>query len=794
MSQKTVSTGYEPRWFQQEIHQKLKRFSVLVLHRRAGKALDVDTPIPLATGGFKRMGDLIAGDLVFDEHGAPCRVLMAHPVMHDRDCYEVVFSDGATIVADGDHLWYTETKADRTHREGRYDPETKSLGVGVQARRKGTVKSTREILDTLKARGENNHSIPYAGALQFPEAELPIPPYVFGAWLGDGHSYHAQFTSMDEEVVSAFEDYAQSIGGFCEPTTVQNAGRATTYSVHCNGRAGNMKSVLDSLSVIRNKHIPEVYFASSREQRTELLMGLMDTDGSIDSRKPQCEITQKNERLARDILRLVRSLGMRATLKEKVVGDTTYYRVNFRARLNPFRIDRKSQRWAQGKETNASRARFIVDVRKVESRPVRCITVDSESKLYLASEHLVPTHNTVLAINALIDAALKSTKSLPRFGYVAPYKEQARKISWDYFKEYCKDIPGVKFNETLLTVDFEHNGARISLYGADNPDSIRGQYFDGCVLDEFADMKPEVWAQVVRPMLMDRLGWALFIGTPKGVNQFYDMYMHALQDDEWFAGLYNVNDTGAIAESEIEAARKTMPETAFRQEMLCDFTASGDDTLISIDLAQKAMDRAEGLKSEAYSFAPKILGVDVARYGGDRSVIVRRQGVYSDITAVYKDMDNMRLADAVAAQIVEWQPDAVFIDGGRGEGVIDRLRQLGHRVIEVNFGAKPGTPRYLNKRAEMWDLMRKWLNEGGVIPPNKQLRADLCVPCYKMNAANKLELEKKEDIKRRGMPSPDLGDALALTFAQPVRGSGGPASRYRAKRKNSVSVEYDPFG
>ncbi len=399
---------------------------------------------------------------------------------------------------------------------------------------------------------------------------------------------------------------------------------------------------------------------------------------------------------------------------------------------------------------------------------------------------------TVLAINALIDAALKSTKQNPRFGYVAPYRTQAKQIAWDYLKLFAGHIPGAKFNESELTLDFEHNGARIRLFGADNPDAMRGLYFDGVVLDEYADMKPATWGEVVRPALADRLGWCLFIGTPKGVNQFFDMYQHARQDSEWYAALYNVEDTGALDVNELALAKQTMTENQYRQEMLCDFTASGEDTLISIDLAQGAMERSAGLKEDAYQFAPRILGVDVARYGGDRSVIMRRQGLFSDVSAIRNNMDNMQLADSVAAQIVEWEPDAVFVDGGRGEGVIDRLRQLGHPVIEVNFGGRPGNDRYLNKRAEMWDKMRKWLEEGGCIPPNKELRADLCVPTFRMNAANKMELERKEEIKKRGMPSPDLADALALTFAQDVH-VDRHWSRYDASNRASVETEYDPF-
>ena len=157
----TVDLKYSPRKWQRKCHANRSRFRVFALHRRAGKALDVNTLIPMASGGFKRMGDLVAGDRVFDETGTPCNVTYAHDVMFNRECYEIKFSDGATIVADADHLWYTETRL-----EGRVTVD-KKMSSGIQQRRKGTTKTTKEILDTLHYCGENNHSIPLSGAVQF---------------------------------------------------------------------------------------------------------------------------------------------------------------------------------------------------------------------------------------------------------------------------------------------------------------------------------------------------------------------------------------------------------------------------------------------------------------------------------------------------------------------------------------------------------------------------------------------------------------------------------------------------
>jgi hypothetical protein len=135
---------------------------------------------------------------------------------------------------------------------------------------------------------------------------------------------------------------------------------------------------------------------------------------------------------------------------------------------------------------------------------------------------------------------------------------------------------------------------------------------------------------------------------------------------------------------------------------------------------------------------------------------------------VLKDVDNMHLASVIAQEINEWRPDAVFVDGGRGEGVIDRLRQIGHAVIEVQFGSRPTNPRYTNKRTEIWDKMAIWLREGGEVPNDPDLKSDLCTPTYSFDAANRMKLESKDKITERGMKSPDLADALACTFAMDV--------------------------
>lgn len=179
---------------------------------------------------------------------------------------------------------------------------------------------------------------------------------------------------------------------------------------------------------------------------------------------------------------------------------------------------------------------------------------------------------TVASVNELLTRALASQKPDPRFAYLAPFYGQAKQIAWDYLKGYGAEVIR-KTSESELSVELV-NGARIRLYGADNPDSLRGIYLDGCILDEYADMRPSIWGSVIRPALADHRGWACFIGTPKGHNAFYEIHQQAQALPEWFSLLLKASETGIIPEAELADARKTMTADQYAQEFECSFEAA----------------------------------------------------------------------------------------------------------------------------------------------------------------------------------------------------------------------------
>ena len=380
---------------------------------------------------------------------------------------------------------------------------------------------------------------------------------------------------------------------------------------------------------------------------------------------------------------------------------------------------------------------------------------------------------TVGTINQIIKRALLNGKPSPIYAYIAPFRNQAKKIAWSYLKYYTSTIPGVKVNESELYIEFpsihsNREGAKVYIIGADKPDALRGLYFDGVVLDEYAQIKPELYGSIIRPALSDRDGWAIFIGTPHGQNQFYEVYQKALATDGWYAASYRADETGILPPEEIEAIKSEIEPEEFRQEMLCDFTASNFNVLIPIDLVTQAT--AKHVDPEDYKYSPLVYGVDVARFGNDSSCLCKRRGKIVYPLKRFKGLDNMTLASQIAFIASEDKPDAIFIDAGRGEGVIDRLRQLGVRnVIEVNFGSSArDNTRYLNKRAEMWTETRNYLKDGGSLPDDADLKTELSAVEYSITEQGRMKLESKEKIKEKIGRSTDGADSLALTFAHPV--------------------------
>ena len=180
---------------------------------------------------------------------------------------------------------------------------------------------------------------------------------------------------------------------------------------------------------------------------------------------------------------------------------------------------------------------------------------------------------TVFSINHLIRAALMNKKPYPRYAFISPYRLQGKATAWDYLKQYSATIPSVKFNESELRVDFSINSSRIQIIGAENSNAIRGQYFDGIIVDETQNVAPDLFDTILRPCLSDRGGFAIFIGTPRGRNYFYELHEMAKHTNDWFTCVFKASQTKIIDNKELTSAKDVMSPEAYAQEMECSFQA-----------------------------------------------------------------------------------------------------------------------------------------------------------------------------------------------------------------------------
>ncbi len=358
-----------------------------VVARIEGKALALDTPVP-TPDGWTTMGEIRAGDHVFGPDGLPLRVIGATGVITGRPCREVVFSDGSTIVADVHHQWEVLT---RSHHGGR----------------RRQVLTTGQIERSLKySRTEYAHHVAQSPPVEYAAKDLPIDPYVLGAWIGDGTSTAAELTCADAPILLEIEHAGYGVAPTRAPIRYRIGGAGHTRDTGTGrySRNGSLSSLLRGLDLLGAKRIPDEYMTASVRQRRALLAGLMDTDGYVDV-LGHCELTTVKQKLADQYFELVASLGHRPKLAVKTAwldgrDCGLKYEVCFTPSEDVFRLPRKLKRQ---KRSGAFRTgRSIVAVNEVDSVPVRCIQVASGRGVYLVGRAYIPTHNSSLGRLGLI--------------------------------------------------------------------------------------------------------------------------------------------------------------------------------------------------------------------------------------------------------------------------------------------------------------------------------------------------------------------------------------------------------
>lgn len=340
--------------------------------KMAWKGLALDTPLPTPTG-WTTMGEVKTGDTLFDMHGKQTTVIGKSEVKN-IGCYRVTFNNGAEIICDEEHRWVA--------------------GIGKNARREINSKGWKVHTITELFEAKNNDEpvvMPVTGQIDCEEKDLQVNPWVLGYWLGNG-SKRCATISCDrqdkDDIVQLLEDNGEQIGA------IRHDPRGNAVSI---GVRGGLITRLRNIGVLNNKHIPADYLRASYNQRLELLKGLVDSDGTIDKQRGRVTFSSVDKNLADGIAELARSLG------EVVItnsGDrhgfgktVTEYRVQWKPVVCPAALPRKVERF-QPRKIAAYRA--VKSIKKIDSVPTQCISVDSRTKTYLAGVDMVPTHNTVI--------------------------------------------------------------------------------------------------------------------------------------------------------------------------------------------------------------------------------------------------------------------------------------------------------------------------------------------------------------------------------------------------------------
>jgi hypothetical protein len=374
----------------------------------------------------------------------------------------------------------------------------------------------------------------------------------------------------------------------------------------------------------------------------------------------------------------------------------------------------------------------------------------------------------------------KAFERVGTYFHCFPAYNQGRKVLWDgrgadgtkFLDHFPPEIIAKK-NSTEMKIELV-NGSVWQIIGADNYDSVVGANPVGIVFSEYAisDRYPQAW-DYFRPMLTENGGWAIFIYTPRGRNHGFERYTQALGNQDWFTQVLTVDDTKAITQADIDRDRRDgMSEDMIQQEYYCSFLASTENILIPPML----IDEAKRRDVSAYSNAPRIAGLDVARFGDDRTALVIRQAhkvIYIDS---WKGLDIAQTTGRVMDAYLMKMFDAICVDAiGLGAGVADHLRVYQVPTVSVNVAESASLDEmYHRQRDELWFKLRAWFEERicGFDPACNprmvaELEQDISDIHYDFSPSGRRIVESKDAMKKRSHlgRSPDLGDALCMTFA-----------------------------
>lgn len=723
------------------------------------KSLRIETPI-----GPRLWGDIQTGDLLFGADGHFTSVIARHE-QGVKPIYRVTFDDGSSTLCGLSHLWNVR---------GRHERRNNIAGWRVL--------STEEILE-IGVKRKNGISeakqweIPIQGSARFPEQEIDLHPYWVGIWLGDGTRMKAEYTKPYPEIVQRLRQFGMEVG------ECKDGKRKTVYGVK------HFMERLEFRLYSYERYIPEDYKFNSIENRTELLRGLLDTDGEIGT-EGSIAYSSTSKRLAEDVVWLVRSLGGKAQFQETIKkpwypgenGERVHcrdcWRLSINLPFNPFTLEHRKARWKPSEHRYL--ARWIESIEYSHDEDSMCVTVAAPDGLYLANDFIV-THNSAL-VSMIIHWALSTCIDCKVVVTANTGTQLATKTVPEVHKWFRMGINAHWFDlkATSITArDAAHERtwrADFIPWSTENTEAFSGLHNVGkrivLIFDEASAISDKIW-EVAEGALTDEnteIIWLAFGNPTMNTGRFRECF--GSQKHRWKTRQIDSRTVEGTNKEEFARWIEDYGEDSdfVRVRVRGEFPRAGTNQLIPNDIVAAA----RKFKAQGYEKLPKVLSVDVARYGDDATVIGWRQGRRFSIESKLRGLSTVQVAERVIEKIEDAKRrnepyDAWIVDGdGLGAGVVDHLEHRGYgkpNLFEFHGGESARDPNaYYNRRAECWGMMRDWLQAGAEIPDDPELEADLTGPQYGFSNKQQLQLEKKEDMKKRGLASPDMGDCAAQTF------------------------------
>lgn len=527
-----VSLGHGPwvlknHWYQEDIINCKAQKQCDIKGAQMGAAISVNELVP-TPDGFKRMGDIFAGDLVFGKDGEPYNVTAAYQVWYDRECFKVAFSDGTEIITDVNHRWNV-----RNVKYNSYHTLT-----------------TGQIYPKVRYRGGKRarYAIDVAAPLSLPDRDLPVDPYVLGLWLGDGAVSQGRIIAEDKDAV-VYMDLMSQRGYTCDHYVPPNKDLSHIYAIRVYHGKRTLISIIRELGLHKGKRIPIDYLRSSYGQRLDLLRGLMDTDGHI-QKDGFCFFNNTNKDLIDGVCELIKTLGWKSKIyykglnthgfggKERQSPPTKKWEIYFRPddTVRVANLKRKYDRQTPIRRPKETNSRYIIDIVPVPSVPVRCISVNSPDHLYCVTKSFIPTHNSEAHVLRTLHGMIHG--KYPKGAlYLFPTRDDVGDFSKSRFDPLIAENPCI--GSYVKDTDSKHikkigkgflmlRGARVTKkVGGTKKSSSQLKSFpvDRIVFDELDEMDEAMIELALERISHSEIQEEIYLGTPTipdfGIDKLY---------------------------------------------------------------------------------------------------------------------------------------------------------------------------------------------------------------------------------------------------------------------------------